>query len=138
MRKSMLGLSMAIALVIFSCTSCTSNSPAWPAKQEVEGQTVDSGKAETTGGTNSPEAGAANGASKGSSSQTTSQTTPAASEQSVGAANSGVTVISKSDNVYTDAQKQQTLTELQGEIDKLIESINNLDEAQDSQLTFDE
>jgi len=56
--------------------------------------------------------------------------------QSASGTNTGVTVISKSDNVYTDAQKQQTLNELTGEIDKLIESINSLDEAQNSELTF--
>jgi len=40
--------------------------------------------------------------------------------------------ITKSDNIYTDAQKLETLNELTGEIDKLIERINNLEDAQDS------
>ena len=48
-----------------------------------------------------------------------------------------VNVITKSDNVYTDEQKLETLNELTGEIDKLIESINNLEDAQDSELIFD-
>jgi len=48
-----------------------------------------------------------------------------------------VNVITKSDNIYTDAQKLGTLNELTGEIDKLIESINNLEDAQDSELIFD-
>ena len=48
-----------------------------------------------------------------------------------------VNVITKSDNIYTDAQKLETLNELTGEIDKLIDSINNLEDAQDSDLIFD-
>ncbi|XCH79126.1 MAG: hypothetical protein WHF31_00150 [Candidatus Dehalobacter alkaniphilus] len=116
MKKSMIALSMVIALVIFSCTACAQSSSDLPAKQTAESQGVNSDKTGTTA----------------------SQTTSAATEQSAGGTDSGVTVITKSDNVYTDAQKQQTLNELTGEIDKLIESINNLDEAQDSQLTFDE
>ncbi|OCZ49851.1 hypothetical protein [Dehalobacter sp. TeCB1] len=116
MKKSMIGLSMAIALVIFGCAACAQSSSDLPVKQTAEGQVVNSDKTGITA----------------------SQTTSDATEQYVGGTNSGVTILTKSDNVYTDAQKQQTLKELSGEIDKLIESINNLDEAQDSQLTFDE
>lgn len=117
MKKGMIPISIVVAFVLFSCVACA-NSPAdLPAKQAAEEQVSGS---QTSG-------------ESGSSDKTAS----AGSQQSASGTDSGVTVISKSDNVYTDAQKQQNLNELTEEIDKLIESINSLDEAQDSELTFD-
>ena len=62
-------------------------------------------------------------------------TSPAEGEQPANQTN--VNIITKSDNIYTDAQKQEILNQLTEEIDKLIQSINNLEDAQDSELIFD-
>ncbi|RJE49178.1 MULTISPECIES: hypothetical protein [unclassified Dehalobacter] len=115
MKKKIIWVSIAAVLLIFSCVACAKSSSGLPAKQAADSQAANSGQ---TG--------------------TSKEINPSSTKQSLDGTNSGVSVISKSDNVYTDAQKQQTLNELSGEIDKLIESINNLDEAQDSELTFDQ
>ncbi len=56
-------------------------------------------------------------------------------EQS-GASTEAASVIVKSDNIVTNAEKQQVLTELNGEIDDLLESLNQLDEVDESELEF--
>lgn len=63
-------------------------------------------------------------------------TPPAVNEQPRKETNVGISIITKSDNIYTDTQKMETLNQLTGEIDKLIESLNNLDGVPDSELTF--
>lgn len=60
---------------------------------------------------------------------------PAGGEQPANQTN--VNIITKSDNIYTDAQKQEILNQLTEEIDQLIQGINNLEDAQDSELIFD-
>jgi|GEM_PF-2671996 len=126
MKKGMVRISIVVALVIFSCVACAKSAADLPAKQAAEDQMSSSEKTESSGEIKSGEI------------ITSEEPASAWTQQSASGTNSGVTVISKSENVYTDAQKQQTLKELTGEIDKLIESINNLEEAQDSELTFDQ
>lgn len=46
-------------------------------------------------------------------------------------------IIVQSDNAVTDAEKLAVLNELQSEIDNLIDSLNNLEDASDSELTFE-
>ena len=49
----------------------------------------------------------------------------------------GATIIAKSNNAVTDSEKQKILTNLNSEIDNLINSINALDDVQASDLTFE-
>ncbi|AET67919.1 hypothetical protein Desor_2328 [Desulfosporosinus orientis DSM 765] len=71
-----------------------------------------------------------------------SNTTEESTSQAVGESlrnepNGDITIITKSNNAYTDAQKLETLEELTGEIDKLIESLKNLEDVPDSELSFE-
>ena len=50
--------------------------------------------------------------------------------------NSGAAVIVKSDNIVTDADKQEVLNQLQNEVDSMVDSLNNMDDVSDSDLKF--
>ena len=67
---------------------------------------------------------------------------PASSQQTdsveqTSSLDSGITVISKSDNAVVDADKQKVISDLNNEIDDLINNVNALDDIQDSDLTFE-
>ena len=112
MKKRIALFSVILALSLFGCVACSENTIV-PLSAKDQMKSSEAMKANTIEGSASPAEG----------------------EQPGDETN--VNIITKSDNIYTDAQKLETLNELTGEIEKLIESINNLEDAQDSELIFE-
>jgi len=54
-----------------------------------------------------------------------------------GVSHGGTSIIVKSDNAITDADKLEVLGELETEIDALVTSLNNLEDAPDTELTYE-
>jgi len=142
MKKSIAWISIIAVLVMFSSLGCAKNTADISTKPTDKGtkaageiQSGQNSSGEVKLGDN-PE-GVKSEETQPGSTNSSVKTTNTETQQSQNTENSGVTVISKSDNVYSDAQKQQTLEDLTSEIDKLIDSIESLDDVQDSELSFE-
>lgn len=51
-------------------------------------------------------------------------------------ADNGASIVAKSNNTISDSEKKKILDELNTEIDSLIKNVNELEDAQDSDLTY--
>lgn len=140
MKKSIAIISVIVVLMMFSSSGCAKNTADIPAKSADALNSGNKASGEIQSGQNNPENNPEEVKPEEPQPQSTNgseEETNTEAQQAQNTANSGVTVISKSDNVYSDAQKQQTLKDLTSEIESLIDSIESLDDVQDSELNFE-
>ncbi len=123
MKRNILVVSLVLMVGLLSLTACGANNEASKTSNDSIGLSTDAALTETVD----------TSADVSSEQQTNTQQ---ANDQ-LSSNGNGATILAQSNNAITDTEKQKILTELNTKIDSLINSINALDDVQESDLTFE-
>ena len=124
-NRSRTFFSLLLCLCLFLLTACT-------------GTTSSDSENQTSGNANGVSNEATSGNQQNGADQTSQQGTTNLTNGSITNTQDSVTVIAKSNNTVSDAEKQTVLNQLGYEMDGLLNTVNdkNLDEVQESDLGF--